>query len=132
MRITRTLAPAATAALLALTLTGCFGNLLGGGGGGTTTAVDLTGTTWSGVDSDGDATAFEFEADGTVGVTFEGETFDDPSDTWSQSGNAVTVSVFFNETIGTAVYTGDIAGESINLTAVGEDGSSWTLALTQD
>jgi hypothetical protein len=131
MRITRTLAPAAIAAVLALALTGCFGNLLGGGG-GSTTAVDLTGTSWSGVDSDGDATAFEFEADGTVLLTFKGESFDDASDTWSQSGNAVTVNVYFNDTIGTAVYTGDIAGESINLTAVGEDGSSWTLALTQD
>lgn len=131
MTISRTLAPAAIAAVLALALTGCFGNLLGGGG-GSTTAVDLTGTTWSGVDSDGDATSFEFQSDGTVGVTFEGEAFDDDSDTWSQSGNAVTVSVYFNDTIGTAVYTGNISGESLNLTAKGEDGSSWTLPLTQD
>jgi hypothetical protein len=130
MTITRTLAPAAIAAVLALTLTGCFGNLLGGGG--STTAVDLTGTTWSGVDSDGDATTFEFEADGTVALTFNGEAFDDASDTWSQSGNAVTVNVYFNDTIGTAVYTGNISGESLNLTAKGEDGSSWTLPLTQD
>lgn len=130
MTISRTFAPAAIAAVLALTLTGCFGNLFGGGG--STTAVDLTGTTWSGVDSDGDATSFEFQSDGTVAVTFEGEAFDDDSDTWSQSGNAVTVNVYFNDTIGTAVYTGNISGDSLNLTAKGEDGSSWTLPLTQD
>lgn len=121
MRISRTLAPAAIAAVLALALTGCFGNLLGGGG--STPATDLTGTSWSGVDSDGDATTFGFEADGTVALTFKGEAFDDASDTWSQSGNAVTVNIYFNDTIGTAVYTGDVAGESMNLTAVGEDGS---------
>ncbi len=39
--------------------------------------VDLTGTTWGGTDSDGDVWGFEFQSDGTVGLTFNGATYDD-------------------------------------------------------
>lgn len=135
MKITRILAVTGITAALALALTGCFGNLLGGGtsnGGGTGTATDLTGTSWSGVDSVGDATTFDFQSDGTVGVTYNENSYDDPGDTWSQDGDNVTVNVFINNDTGTAVYTGSISGDTLDLSAVTDGGANWTVTLTQD
>jgi len=130
MTITRRLAVPALAAVVLLSLTGCFGNLLGGGS--STTGVQLAGTSWSGTDSDGDATTFDFDADGTVGVTYNENSYDDPGDTWSLSGSTVTISVFINADTGTAVYTGDVAGTTMDLSAVTDDGSAWTVVLTKD
>lgn len=136
MKITRILAVTGITAALALALTGCFGNLLGGGGtsngGGNGSVADLTGTSWSGVDSAGDATTFDFASDGTVGVTYNENSYDDPGDTWSQDGAQVTVNVFINSDVGTAVYTGSIDGDTLDMAAVTDNGQGWTVTLTQD
>jgi len=58
----------------------------------------LFGTEWGGTDSDGDDWGLEFESDGTVGVTYNGDTYDDPADVWKLAGDTLTVSVHFSDT----------------------------------
>jgi len=105
MTTRRLAATAAAAALLLLaSLTACFAPpvLPGGGtpGGGTqgdggAAAADLAGTTWDGTDSDGDSWVFEFQNDGTVAVTFNGNRFDDATDTWRLSGTTLDIHTVF-------------------------------------
>lgn len=134
MTIRRTLSTASVALLLIAALTACF-SIPGvptnpGGGGGETETADLTGTTWSGTDSDGDDWGFEFQSDGTLGLEFNSEPFDDPADTWTQTGSAVTLHVTGFED-GDIDFTGTYdGGSSIALTG-DYAGRPFTLTLTE-
>jgi hypothetical protein len=132
MKINRFARVAAISATLLLALSGC--SLLGIGGGNTaTTDVDLVDTSWSGTDSVGDDTTFVFQSDGTVAVTYNDSSYDDPSDTWSVDGTAVTVTVFIDTDRGNAIYTGSVTGTTMQLSATEQLGDgSWTVTLTQD
>lgn len=139
MTIRRTLATASATLLLLASLTACFGlpGLPGGGnpggdpGGdpGTTTGVDLNGTSWSGVDSDGDSWGLEFQNDGTVGLTYNGDSYDDASDTWSVNGETLAVHVAFTD--GDVDLTGPVAEDSMDLDGT-YTGGTFTLTITKD
>lgn len=129
MTTRRTLGVGAATLFLVGALTACFPTLPGGPGtpgGGT---ADLSGT-WSGTDSDGDPWGLEFQDDKTLGVTFRGEAFDEPADTWSLSGTAlsITVSGFEN---GSITCEGPVESSSIPLTC-NYAGRPFTLTLTRD
>jgi hypothetical protein len=137
MTIRRTLATASASLLLLASLTACFGlpSLPGGNtggepepGGGTETS-DLVGTSWSGVDSDGDAWGIEFQEDGTIGLDYNGSPYDDASDTWTVSGETVTIHVAFSD--GDVDMTGPIGEDSIELDGT-YTGGTFTLTLTKD
>jgi hypothetical protein len=139
MTIRRTLATASASLLLLASLTACFGfpSLPGGGtggepepepGGGTET-TELSGTSWSGVDSDGDAWGIEFQEDGTIGLDYNGNPFDDASDTWTVSGDTVTIHVAFTD--GAVDMAGPIGEDSIDLDGT-YTGGTFTLTLTKD
>jgi hypothetical protein len=132
MKINRLARTAVISAALLFALSGC--SLLGIGGGNTSTGdVNLVDTSWSGTDSDGDATTFVFQGDGTVAVTYNDSSYDDPTDTWSIDGTAVTITVFLDDTRGNAIYTGGVNGTTMQLSATEELGDgSWTVTLTQD
>jgi len=126
MTVRRTLATASTALLLLASLTACFGGLPTTGGGNTT--FDLTGTTWTGTDSDGDFWGFEFQDDGTVGLTYNSDTYDDPSDHWAVSGGTLTITTVFDQ--GDVTFVGPVNETSINLAETYPNGTA-TLTITQ-
>lgn len=130
MNVRRTLATASTVLLLLASLTACFGGLPTAPttGGGTTTTFDLTGTNWSGTDSDGDFWAFEFQSDGTVGLTYNADSYDDPQDVWAVSGSDLTITTVFDQ--GDVVFTGQVNDTSINLSETYPGGTA-TLTITQ-
>ena len=133
MKTIRPVALAAVVFTLLVTLSGCFGipGITNSGGGGTTTAdAGLSGTTWGGTDSDGDAWVLEFQPDNTVGLTFGGNSFDDTTDTWAVAGGVLNVTVVFDD--GTATLTGPVSdgAASINLNGTQGD-ATWTLPLTK-
>ena len=129
MTVRRTLATASTALLLLASLTACFGGLpTTGTPGGGTTDFDLTGTTWTGTDSDGDFWGFEFEADGTVGLTYNEDTYDDPADKWAVSGGTLTITTAFDQ--GEVKFVGPVDDTSINLAETYPGGTA-TLTITQ-
>ena len=132
MTIRRTVATASASLILLASLTACFGlpPIPGGvpaGGGGTDS--ELAGTSWSGVDSDGDSWAFEFQADGTVGLTYNGSSYDDPADTWAVSGSTLTIHTAFDD--GDVDMSGPVAEDSIDLDGT-YPGGTFTLTITQD
>jgi len=126
MTVRRTLATASTVLLLLASLTACFGGLPTTGGGSTT--VDLTGTTWSGTDSDGDFWSFEFQSDGTVGLTYNADSYDDPSDHWEVAGGTLKITTVFDQ--GDVVFTGPVNDTAINLSETYPGGTA-TLTITQ-
>ena len=87
---------------LAVLLAGCT---TGGTGG---SADSVTGTTWSGVDTQDRPTSFTFDGDGTVSVTYFDDAFNDELDTWALDGTTMTVTVYVSEEAGSAVYTGEV------------------------
>jgi hypothetical protein len=141
MTIRRTIAAVSASLLLVASLTACFGipGLPGSGGGnpggdpdgGTgeeTTTTDLAGTTWGGTDSDGDVWGFEFQDDGTIGLTYNGDSFDDPSDTWAVSGDTLNIHTAFDD--GDVELTGPVAEDSIDLDG-SYVGGTFTLTITE-
>lgn len=141
MKTSRLASIVAISASLLLVLSGCFllpgaSNTGGSTTGGTTDTVDISDTYWSGTDSVGDFTRFLFQSDGTVAVTYNENEYDDPTDTWSIDGTAVTVTVFLDAERGNAIYTGGLVGanlDSMELSAVEQLGSgTWTVTLTQE
>lgn len=126
--------PAITAATV-LALAGCFGTpaptTTTGGNAGNDNSIELVGTSWSGTDSVGDFTVFEFEGDGTVNVTYNEQEFDESTDTWELNGSALTVTVFLNDELGDAVYTGDVDGDTIDMEGVIQGDSPFTVTLTK-
>lgn len=137
MTIRRTIATASASLILLASLTACFappalpgGNTGGDTGGDTGTGTDLTGTSWSGTDSDGDTWAFDFQGDGTVGLTYNGNSYDDPADTWAVSGSTLTIHTAFDD--GDVDMTGNVDGsDSIDLDG-SYPGGTFTLTITQD
>lgn len=74
-------------------------------------ARSLLGTTWSGIDSEGVDTKLSFFANDMVGVTWDGESYLDPADTWSVDADG-EVEITFAFTDGTGVYRGTYYGRS--------------------
>lgn len=126
MTVRRTIATASTALLLLASLTACFGGLPTPGGGSTT--VDLTGTSWSGTDSDGDFWGFDFQSDGTVGLTYNSDSYDDPSDTWAVSGSTLTIRTVFDQ--GDVILVGPVNASAIDLAGT-YPGGTFTVTITQ-
>jgi hypothetical protein len=139
MTIRRTLATASATLILLASLTACFGlpGLPGGNNGNNgnngddpvTETTDLTGTSWSGVDSDGDSWGIEFQEDGTIGLTYNGDSYDDASDTWTVSGETLAIHVAFSD--GDVDMTGPVAEDSIDLDGT-YTGGTFTLTITKD
>jgi hypothetical protein len=129
MTVRRTLATASTVLLLLASLTACFGGLptAPSTGGGNTT-FDITGTTWSGTDSDGDYWAFDFQSDGSVGLTYNEDTYDDPADQWVVAGGTLTITTVFDQ--GNVVFVGAVNESAINLSETYPGGTA-TLTITQ-
>lgn len=130
----KTLRPAALAAVvltLLVSLTGCFGLPSITGGGTTATDTSLAGTTWGGTDSDGDVWLMDFQADNTVGFTYNDSQFDDATDTWALSGGQLTIVIEFTD--GTSTMTGPYSdgASTIDLDGVQGD-ATWTLTLTKE
>lgn len=136
MKMSRLIAVPALAAATVLALAGCFGTptptATTGGSTGTDTSIELAGTSWSGTDSVGDFTVFEFESDGSVNVTYNQQEFDEATDTWELNGTALTVIVFLNDDLGDAVYTGDVTGDTIDMEGVIGSDAPFTVTLTKD
>lgn len=140
MTLRRTLATASASLLLLASLTACFAlpSLPGGGGnpggepepGGGTETSELTGTSWSGVDSDGDSWGLDFQDDGTVGLTYNGNPYDDESDTWTVSGDTLAIHVAFSD--GDIDMSGPVAEDSIDLDGTCGEDCAFTLTITKD
>lgn len=95
-------------------------------------AVDseLVGTTWSGIDSDGDSWGLELQGDGTVGLNYNDSSYDDAGDTWSHSGDTITMHIGFDD--GDVVLVGDYAGLDAPMETNGSyDGGTFTVTLTR-
>jgi len=114
---------------LLVSLSGCFFAPSSGGGTTSDTATSIAGTTWGGTDSDGDTWKFEFQPDNTVGLTYNGDSFDDASDTWAVAGGTLTIKIAFNDGLATMTgpYTG---GNSVNLAGT-QGTATWTLTITK-
>src|ERR1700712_284895 len=126
----RRLAALVMVSVVALSMTGCATQTAR-----TTAAaplVDLVGTTWSGTDSTGDATAFTFAAGAALTTTFGSHSYHDPHDTWSVTNGILTIDVYLDQKAGVAVYTGrfDPATQEIIAKAVTSvSRSRWTVDL---
>jgi len=122
---------------LVVSLSGCFGfpgGLVNQGAdnpaaGGNASAEDaLAGSTWEGVDSDGDSWVLEFQADRTLAFAFNGDSYDDASDTWGVAGSTLTVSIVFAD--GIATMTGPYSAGDSTIDLDGEQGEAfWTLTI---
>jgi len=123
---------------LVVSLSGCFGfpgGLLNQGstdpaaGGETSAEEALAGSSWAGVDSDGDSWVLVFQDDRTLGFTFNGDSYDDASDTWGVAGSTLTVSIVFND--GIATMTGPYAAGDSTISLDGQQGNAvWTLTVS--
>ncbi|TXK19832.1 hypothetical protein [Homoserinibacter sp. GY 40078] len=78
---------------------------------------ELVGTTWAGVDSDGDRWSIEFQADGTIGLGYAGSTFDDDTDVWSHDDDTVMMRIAFAD--GDLVMLGQYEGLGEPMRATG-------------
>lgn len=122
---------------LVVSLSGCFGfpgGLLNQGasdpaaGGNASAEESLAGSTWEGVDSDGDSWVLEFQEDRTLGFSFNGDSYDDASDTWGVAGSTLTVSIVFND--GIATMSGPYAAGDPTIDLDGQQGGAvWTLTI---
>jgi len=95
------------------------------------TGEPLINTSWSGTDSDGDEWGLLFQDDGTVGLTYNGNEYDDATDTWRVASNTLTISIAFSE--GVATMTGPYSDGATSVDLEGSQGSAtWTLTIRQD
>ncbi|QNO36600.1 hypothetical protein H4J02_08780 [Protaetiibacter sp. SSC-01] len=94
-------------------------------------ASELVGTTWTGIDTDGDPWTFEFQDDGTVAFTFLESSYDDAGDTWAHEGDEVVIHIEFVDgpVDISAVYAGLDA--PMEATAAYE-GGGFAMTLTRD
>ena len=69
---------------------------------------DLNDTSWAGTDSEGTPTTFTFHEGGSTAVSFSGNPYDDPGDTWALDGSTLTVTIYNVENVGDATYVGDV------------------------
>lgn len=87
---------------------------------------------WTGVDSAGDTTAFTLQSDHTVGVTYNGQSWDDPNDTWSLEDGVLTITVHIDPTHGQLRYTAPYTegSETLDATATATvSGRTLTVSL---
>lgn len=127
----RTLAAGSAFVFVLGALAGC-GLIPGlpGANSGTTVESELVGTTWSGQDSDGDEWDLELQADGTVGLTYNGSSYDDATDTWTHSGDVLAVLIGFDD--GPVNLVGQYGGLNAPIEMDGSySGGSFTLTLTR-
>lgn len=98
------------------------------------TVDDLNDTTWTGTDSAGTATTFTFHKGGSTAVTFGGNSFDDPADTWSLDGDNLEISIKNVAEVGDATYVGNVTDPAgpidLDLTFTLDD-SARTITLTR-
>jgi hypothetical protein len=130
----------AAIALLASALTGCVflpslpsgsGSDTDDTGSGDATTSELAGTTWRGIDSDGDSWGLDLQDDGTVGLTYGGESYDDATDVWAQAGDTVTFHIGFDD--GDIDMIGQYAGLDAPMETTGTyDGGTFTVTLTRE
>ena len=112
-------------AAAALSLTGCTAEAAPPGNA-------LAGTTWSGVDSLDRETTFHFQPDGTVLVTYAGDTFDDELDVWKLTGTSVTIDIYQGDAAGTATYVGELGASNLVLDATTDaSDEAFTLRLSE-
>ncbi len=98
---------------------------------GPSTGEPLIGTSWSGTDSDDDEWGIAFQDDGTIGLTLNGNEYDDPTDTWVVADETLTISIAF--TTGVATMVGPYTDGATTIDLEGEQGdASWTLTIEQD
>jgi hypothetical protein len=69
---------------------------------------DLNDTDWAGTDSEGTDTTFSFHEGGSTAVSFSGNEYDDPGDTWELDGSTLTITIYNVEGVGDATYTGEV------------------------
>ena len=72
------------------------------------TVEDLNDTSWAGTDSEGTDTTFTFHTGGSTAVSFSGNEYDDPGDTWALDGNTLTITIYNVEGVGDATYVGEV------------------------
>jgi hypothetical protein len=72
------------------------------------TVEDLNDTSWAGTDSEGTETTFTFHEGGSTAVSFSGNEYDDPGDTWALEGSTLTITIYNVEGVGDATYTGEV------------------------
>ena len=98
----------------------------------TPTGEELAGTTWSGTDSRDAEWEFDFHEDRTLGFSYKGKSFDDPSDTWVVAGGQLRIIIQFADGNATMVGPYEGGAESIDLDG-SQDGQSgsWTLTITE-
>jgi hypothetical protein len=72
------------------------------------TVEDLNDTDWSGTDSEGTDTTFTFHEGGSTAVSFSGNPYDDPGDTWELDGSTLTITIYNVESVGDAIYVGEV------------------------
>jgi hypothetical protein len=69
---------------------------------------DLNDTSWAGTDSEGTDTTFTFHEGGSTAVSFSGNQYDDPGDTWELDGTTLTITIYNVEGVGDATYVGEV------------------------
>lgn len=69
---------------------------------------DLNDTSWAGTDSEGTDTTFTFHEGGSTAVSFSGNEYDDPGDTWELAGTTLTITIYNVEGVGDATYVGEV------------------------
>jgi hypothetical protein len=95
------------------------------------TGEELQSSTWSGIDSDGDAWAFEFQPGGGVAVTYNDGAYDDDSDRWAVENGTIAIVIAFDT--GVANLTGPYTRDATTLDLEGTQGDvTWTLTIDQD
>ncbi len=93
-------------------------------------AESVSGTTWTGYDSDGDFNEYRFMSDGTVKyskVTYPDGYHSSGAGSWKQNGN--TIYMEFNNKY--AEYTGTIRGDRMEGNGWNIKGKSWTWYLNK-
>lgn len=124
----RILTTAALALALILGTTGCaqVAEVLN-----PSTGEELVGTTWSGIDSDGDEWGFGFQQGGGVALTFNGDQFDDDSDVWKVQDGVIVIGIAFET--GVATLSGPYTRDTMVIDLEGEQGdATWTLTIEKD
>ena len=72
-----------------------------------------------------------FQDDGTIGLTLNGNEYDDPTDTWAVADEMLTISIAF--TTGVATMVGPYTDGATSIDLDGEQGdATWTLTIEQD
>jgi hypothetical protein len=69
---------------------------------------DLNDTSWAGTDSEGTDTTFTLLVGGSTAVSFSGNQYDDPGDTWELDGATLTITIYNVEGVGDATYVGEV------------------------